>query len=55
MGDEGEQSISLLQVPPLCKTGVHSGIVMVDDDLIHLSVWVSPSALTLMFAHITLN
>jgi len=42
-GDEGKQSISLLQVPPLCKTGVRPGIVMVDEDLIHLSVWLSPS------------
>jgi hypothetical protein len=38
----GEQSI-LLQVPPLCKAGVRSGIVMVDEDLIHHSVWLNPS------------
>jgi hypothetical protein len=39
-----KQSVSLLQVPPLCKAGVHSGIGMVDEDLIHLSVWLNPSA-----------
>jgi hypothetical protein len=33
MEDEGEQSVLLLQLRPLC---VQSGVVMQEDDLIHL-------------------
>jgi hypothetical protein len=41
--DEWEQSTALLQLPPLWATGVGSGFVMQEEDLIHLPVQPNPS------------
>ena len=37
--DEEEHSMPLLQLPPLCADW--SGVVMQEEDLIHLAVWLN--------------